>query len=321
MHPIFGILSKILFLACYIIHMFGRIKIEICLSLTIVLFGTSCSQSPVPQFNENQAFGYLQLQCQFGPRYPGSTGHQQCLEFLVKELKIKTDRVVEQPFMYTDSTNGKIHTLTNIIASFGNQGDRLLLCAHWDTRPWADYDPDPENRNKPIIGANDGASGVSVLLEIAQILKNSPPPIGVDIILFDGEDSGDQNDVESWCLGSRYFARNKQYDYMPRYGILLDMIGDSDLHLPVERNSQRYVPKIVNLVWSKAEELGLRVFDRSLGNQIIDDHLELLRVGIPIIDIIDFDYPYWHTLQDTEDKCSPKSLGIIGSLLVHLIYE
>ncbi len=296
-------------------------KINLCSILILFLFGTSCSQNSVPPFDEMHSFGYLQTQCQFGPRYPGSSGHQHCLEFLIEELKTTTDRVVEQPFMHTDSARGKTYTLVNIIASFGDQGNRLLLCAHWDSRPWADQDPDPENRNKPIIGANDGASGVAVLLEIAQILKNTPPPFGVDIVLFDGEDSGNQNDGESWCLGSRYFAQNKQYRYMPRYGILLDMIGDSDLYLPVERNSQRYAPEIVNLVWSKAEELDLRVFDRSLGYQIIDDHLELIRVGIPMVDIIDFDYTYWHTLQDTEDKCSPKSLGIIGTLLAHLIYE
>ena len=287
----------------------------------IVLLGTSCSQGQIPVFNETQAFDYLRIQCDFGPRYPGSTGHKNCLDFLVKELKTVADRVVQQPFQHTDPNTDKTYTMTNVIASFGNQGDRLLLCAHWDTRPWADQDPDPENRDKPIIGANDGASGVAVLLELARIFNGSPPPMGVDIVLFDGEDSGYSNNPRSWCLGSRYFTQNKQYNYQPRYAILLDMIGDRDLHIPIEMNSQRYAPDVVDLVWSKAEELGLGVFDRSPGPQMIDDHLELLQVGIPAIDIIDFDYPYWHTLQDTEDKCSPESLGIIGTLLVHLIYE
>ncbi|MBN2030250.1 M28 family peptidase [bacterium] len=299
----------------------GFIKIQFSLILIIILGGNGCAQSQIPTFDEVKAFDYLKIQCQFGPRYPGSVGHKNCLEFLVRELKETTDRVIQQPFIHTLSGMNKTITMTNVIASFGDQGDRLLLCAHWDTRPWADRDPDPENRDKPIIGANDGASGVAVLLEMAQILRAFPPAIGVDIVLFDGEDSGTSNNAESWCLGSRYFAQQKQAAYLPRYAILLDMIGDNDLHIPIERNSQRYAPEIVNKVWSKAEELGLDVFDRSLGYQMIDDHLELLRVGIPAIDIIDFDYPYWHTLQDTEDKCSPESLNIIGTLLVHLIYE
>lgn len=297
------------------------IKLQSFLILIILVVWTSCAQSQIPIFDEAGAFDYLKIQCQFGPRYPGSTGHQNCLEFLVQELKKTTDRVLQQPFTNTFSGMDKTITMTNVIASFGDQGDRLLLCAHWDTRPWADRDPDSENRDKPIIGANDGASGVAVLLEMAQILKASPPEIGVDIVLFDGEDSGTSNSAESWCLGSRYFAQQKQPHYLPRYAILLDMIGDKDLHIPIERNSQRYAPEIVDAVWTKAEELGLGAFDRSLGYQMIDDHLELLRVGIPAIDIIDFDYPHWHTLQDTEDKCSPESLGIIGTLLVHLIYE
>ena len=297
------------------------IKIQLSISFFIILLGAGCSQSQIPTFDQTRAFNYLKIQCQFGPRHPGSAGHQQCLDFLVNELRETADHVVKQPFVHQDSRTNQTYTMTNIIASFGDQGDRLLLCAHWDTRPWADYDPDPENHDKPIIGANDGASGVAVLLEMARILKAFPPSMGIDIVLFDGEDSGNSGSVESWCLGSRHFAQNKQANYLPRYAILLDMIGDKDLYLPVERNSQRYAPEIVNRVWSKAEELGFHAFDRSPGQQMIDDHLELLRVGIPAIDIIDFDYPYWHTLQDTEDKCSPESLGIIGTLLVHLIYE
>lgn len=291
------------------------------ISTIFLLVFSSCSQSQVPTFDQNSAFEYLQKQCAFGPRNPGSPGHQKCLRFLVEELEQMADAVVEQPFLQTVYREKKSYQFTNVIASFGNQGERVLLCAHWDTRPWADQDSDPKNRNKPLLGANDGASGVAVLLEIARILKQVPPPRGVDIVLFDGEDSGTEGRNESWCLGSRHFAQNKRSDYNPRYGILLDMIGDRDLYLPIERNSQKYAPELVHSVWTKAEELGLPAFDRSLGFEMIDDHLELLNVGIPVIDIIDFDYPYWHTLQDTEDKCSPESLGIIGTLLLHLIYE
>ena len=277
--------------------------------------------SQVPDFDEGRAFGYLEKQCQFGPRNPGSEGHRKCRQFLVEELREKADTVVQQPFLHTIPGYQQTHTLTNIIASFGSQNDRILLCAHWDTRPWADLDPETKNRDKPIIGANDGASGVAVLLEIAQILNQHPPPVGVDIVLFDGEDSGINDRPDTWCQGSRYFAQTKKPDYRPRYGILLDFVGDRDLHLPVEGHSQKYAPKLVDRVWTKAEELNLPAFDRTIGIEVIDDHLELLNVGIPTIDIIDFDYPYYHTLEDTEDKCSPESLGIVGTLLLHLIYE
>jgi hypothetical protein len=294
--------------------------ITLCLILCL-FFQVSCTQSQVPQFDGEAAYEYLRKQCDFGPRAPGSTGHDRCLEFLFDELKKFTDTVVKQPFLFTNHRDQTRFTLHNVVASFGSQGDRILLCAHWDTRPWADRDPDRKNRKKPILGANDGASGVAVLLQVARILAENPPPVGIDIVLFDGEDSGLEGQDETWCQGSRYFAQNKQPGYFPRYGILLDFVGDKDLHFPVEVNSYEYAPEIVDLVWTKAEELGLHPFDRAMGYQIIDDHLELLKVGIPAVNIIDFDYPYYHTLEDTEDKCSPESLGIVGTLLLHLIYD
>jgi hypothetical protein len=286
-----------------------------------VIANASCSSSQVPPFNPERAFEYLKKQCAFGPRNPGSDGHRRCLTFLVEELEKYADTVVRQPFMFTDYRTQKSHTLTNVIASFGRQGERILLCAHWDTRPIADFDPDPKKRDMPIPGANDGASGVAILLEISRILKENPPVRGIDIILFDGEDSGQEGRSDTWCQGSRYFADNKGLNYRPRYGILIDMIGDRDLHIPVERYSQQYAPDLVDRVWTKAEDLGLYAFDRSLGPDVVDDHRELFRVGIPAIDLIDFDYPYWHTTQDTEDKCSAESLGMVGTLLLHLVYE
>ena len=297
------------------------VGIFLCLVTFSILWGAFSPQGQVPEFDEERAFDYLEKQCDFGPRNPGSEGHRNCLRFLVEELKKSADTVEEQPFLHTDFRDRQTHTLTNVIASFGEQDERILLCAHWDTRAWADFDPDPKNRDRPILGANDGASGVAVLLEIARILKQHPPPMGVDIVLFDGEDAGLEGQSETWCQGSRYFAQRKRYDDHPRYAILVDMIGDRDLRLPVERNSQKYAPELVNRVWTRAEELGLSAFDRSLGVEMTDDHLELLRVGIPAIDIIDFEYSYWHTLQDTPDKCSPASLGVVGTLLLCLFYE
>jgi len=282
---------------------------------------TSCSKSQVPEFDQEKAFCHLKQQCDIGYRYPGSKGHNECLEYLYAELKKYTNAVVKQPFPFTDPRTGKSYQLNNIICSFGKQSQRILLCAHWDTRPIADQDPDPEKRDEPVLGANDGASGVAVLLEIARIMKLNSPPVGVDIVLFDGEDSGIEGNNDTWCYGSRFFAQHKRADYLPQYGILLDMIGDRDLHIPVEGYSQQYVPEVVDKVWSKAESLGLTVFDRGSEYYMVDDHLELIKVGIPCVNVIDFTYPYWHTVEDTPDKCSPESLGIIGTLVLHLIYE
>ena len=144
--------------------------------LFLIFVNVSCSRSQIPEFDQNLAFEYLRKQCQFGPRNPGSDGHRKCLAYLDEELGKYADSVVKQPFQHTIPQNNKTVTLSNVIASFGSQGDRILLCAHWDTRPWADFDSDPGNRDTPILGANDGASGVAVLLEIARILKANPPP-------------------------------------------------------------------------------------------------------------------------------------------------
>jgi len=226
-----------------------------------------------------------------------------------------------QPFPFTNLRTGKSYTLYNIVASFGQQGRRILLAAHWDTRPWADRDPNPKNRNRPIIGANDGASGVAVLLEIAHHLKAQPPQVGVDIVLFDGEDSGREGHDDEFLQGSRYFAAHKSPDYVPEFGIVVDMVGDRELTLYIEQNSFRYARQVVDRVWRKAEELGITEFIRDARYQVVDDHLPLLEVGIPCIDVIDFEYPYWHTLEDTPDKCSPESLEKVGQVLLHVIYE
>jgi len=291
--------------------------------LFVVLFFLSAAslQSQIPDFNEKRAFEYLQKQCRFGPRNPGSSGHRECLEFLVMELRKTADAVITQPFPMTDPHDNRIYTGTNIIAYFGSRTDCIILCAHWDTRARADRDPDPKNHNIPIQGANDGASGVAVLLEVAQVLNQNPPSRGVTIVLFDGEDAGIEGQDMTWCQGSRYFAKNKKPGYNPSYGILVDLVGDKDLYLPYELYSMRYAPDLVRRVWETAINLGLPAFDNSPGYHVVDDHQELFKVGIPCINIIDFDYPHWHTIQDTEDKCSPESLGVVGSLLVYLIYE
>jgi glutaminyl-peptide cyclotransferase len=280
---------------------------------------------PVPQFSGTAAFEYLLAQTKFGPRNPGSAGHANCLDYLKGEFRRLADAVILQEFSHTGYRGEQIR-LTNIISSFNLRAtNRLLFAAHWDTRPFADQDADPKKRQLPILGANDGASGVAVLLQLARILKENPPSIGVDIVLFDGEDLGRSNDYDNFLLGSKYFAKNKAPAFNPTYGILLDMIGDSQLEIRKEKNSLRYAPEIVRHVWSVAEAFGLREFSTEEGPEVYDDHVPLNEAGIRTIDLIDFHYPdqsnrYWHTTEDTPDKCSPRSLEAVGTLLTHLIY-
>jgi Zn-dependent M28 family amino/carboxypeptidase len=243
----------------------------------------------------------------------------------VSTLRGLADEVRTQEFTHT-GYGGEQLRLTNIIASFRPKDPaRILLCAHWDTRPRAEQDETRSRRNDPIPGANDGASGVAVLMEVAGLLKNIPPSIGVDIVLFDGEDYGKEGDHASYLLGSRYFAEHKGGDYIPRFGILLDMVGDKFLELPRERYSLRYAPDVVAMVWKTAASLGVQQFHDETGEEIMDDHLPLNEAGIQTIDIIDFNYPdptnrYWHTHQDTPEHCSAESLEAVGVVITSVVY-
>jgi len=302
-----------------------------CFSLAAILSGAALalglaacggkSTADLPKFDGGRAFAYLQKQCDFGPRVPGSAAHAACLDFLVSELRGRGAQVGKQSFSRQLPRFEKPVTLTNIVASFHrDKTERVLLCAHWDSRPWADQDSLVANRDLPVPGANDGASGVAVLLEVARQIQLAEPRYGVDIILFDGEDAGLPGENDSYALGSQYFAENKDARYWPRFGILLDLVGDRDLEIYQERNSLKYAPKIVKKVWQQAEELGLTAFRNSPRFEVTDDHLPLLRSGIPCIDIIDFDYPFWHTTEDTPDKCSAESLAQVGQLLLAVVY-
>lgn len=283
-----------------------------------------------PTFNGARAFRYLQLQCDFGPRVPGTEAHRRCGDFLVSELRKYAHRVKEQTFHYRDRRDStRVYSGRNIVASFNlhpARNFRVLLCAHWDSRPRADKDPDPHNRQQPVPGANDGASGVAVLLEMARLLHESPLDYGVDIVLFDLEDLGDYTDspitpdsLNPFGIGSEHFAKTNP-TYRPAFGILLDMIGDRDLRIEREGYSQRYAPQIVEKVWRAAKQVGATAFVDEVGGAIKDDHYAFLRRGLKVIDLIDFDYPYWHTVADTPDKCSPESLQQVGKVLVEVLW-
>ena len=268
-------------------------------------------------FSAKSSFAYLEKQCEFGPRVPGTTVHQETAAYLFAELEKYADEVVFQPFEFQHQD--RTIQMNNILARFGEDlGGTMLLAAHWDTRPFADRDPDIANRNTPILGANDGASGVAVLLEVARVLKYRPPPIEVIIVLFDGEDYG--RTVSTMFLGSTHFAKNMD-GWEADFGILLDMVGDRTLELPMEGYSWNAARALTEAIWRRAEELGLPAFQHRLGPAIMDDHLPLIQSGVPTIDIIDFDYPYWHTVEDTPDKCSAESLEVVGRLVLDIIYS
>ena len=286
---------------------------------------SSCNNT-VPKFDKDNAFRYLVEQCEFGPRNPNSNGYKQCLDYLQKTLSGFADTILLQPFVLDDLVNEESYDLTNIIARFKvDEPEQLLIGAHWDTRPWADEDPEPEKRNDPIIGANDGASGVAVVLELARILNASPPPIGVTLVLFDGEDMGRSGIPKSYAQGSLAFAKDLPIE-KPDEAIILDMIGDAELHIPIERFSYQQNRKLVKKLWGLAKELSLDAFESRIVHTIYDDHVPLwAEAEIPAIDIIDFNYPnsysnYWHTTQDLPENCSAESLGQVGTLLAHYIY-
>ncbi len=290
-----------------------------------MLVSIGCGKK-VPEFSGKNAFQYLEKQCSFGPRNPGSKGYKDCLSYLLQQMQSTADTVWIQPFNYNDPDRGDNYNLQNIIARFNTNAEKqILLGAHWDTRPWSDQETELTNQNKPFLGANDGASGVAVLLEIAHILKEKPSETGVTIIFFDGEDLGMSGEDRSYAQGSQFFAKNLPIP-KPDHAIIIDMIGDKNLHLPIERLSYRNAPRLTRKLWKLANKLNLPAFDQTLGYSIFDDHVPLWEFAkIQSIDIIDFDYPnkrenYWHTQKDTPDKCSPASLAQVGTLLTNHIY-
>lgn len=230
--------------------------------------------------------------------------------------------------------DGTKFPLTNLTASYNPEASqRILLMAHWDTRPWADKDPNPANHTQPILGANDGSSGVGVLLEVTRLLGSvaAPQMIGVDIVLFDGEDCGSYSNEENWCLGSTHWSKNPHVaGYQAMDGILLDMVGGRDATSYWEYSSKSYASQLLTKVWSKAAELDYGSFSRQVdGGGLTDDHVPITRnLGIPYIDIVSYDpqseegfAPYWHTLQDNMSNISAETLGIVGHIVMAVLKD
>ncbi|MDH3215221.1 MAG: M28 family peptidase [Candidatus Krumholzibacteria bacterium] len=237
-------------------------------------------------------------------------------------LKRAGAKVTLQRFSTPDPYQSRTLNLTNIVGSFfPNRKQRLLLAAHYDTRPWADEEEDEKLWQQSIVGANDGASGVAVLLELADILaQRRPKRVGVDLVFFDGEDYGKAGDLQFYLLGSKHFVANLQ-GYRPECGIVLDMVGAEGGKIRQEGNSLSVAPQLTQELFARAARLGLDVFVPQRSEPIYDDHVPLLQAGIPTVDLIGLPYPYWHRLGDTPDKCSKETLRQVGTLVVDFIYD
>lgn len=296
-----------------------------------------------PAFNADSAYAFTKAQCDFGPRNMNSRGHDLCGEWIVNKFREYGCKVTTQRANLT-GYDGTTLRSCNIMASINPEATtRILLCAHWDSRPWADNDPDQSNWKKPIIAANDAASGVAVMLELARIINNGKaekvlrPQLGVDFVCFDAEDWGTPqwadvpDDADSWALGAQYWSKNLPQGYEARYGILLDMVGGVGAQFFQEGISLQYAPEIVKKVWRSAREVGFgSYFPKRMGGMVTDDHVPVNRYAkIPTIDIIPF-YPdckqsgfgpTWHTLADNMENIDRNTLRAVGQTLVQVIYK
>lgn len=280
------------------------------------------------EFSGARAMELVVAQCDLGPRTPGSEGNRQLREMIVDLARKQGLGVSTLCFEAADPMSDQTLQLCNVVVSAGPRGGkRLWLGAHYDTRPVSDHDEDPELRSTPLVGANDGASGVAVLLHLMEIMGKTPPSRGVDLMFFDGEDSGLSGAPTSFCLGSQRLAAtcrdfsNPLSAGTPIGVVILDMVGKKDLQIPMEGYSRVNAPAWTNAVFARAEKLGLKAFVPDQGPAVYDDHVPFLEQGIPAVDLIDFDFPQWHTTGDTPEVCSAASLEQVGRLMVDLIFN
>jgi glutamine cyclotransferase-related protein len=296
-----------------------------------------------PSFNADSAYAFTKAQCDFGPRDMNSRGHDLCGEWIVSKFKEYGCRVTTQTATLAGYDGTKLRS-RNIMASINPEATtRILLCAHWDSRPWADNDPDSANWRKPILAANDAASGVAVMLELARIIRKSKDEkafnkqLGIDFVCFDAEDWGTPqwadvaDNADSWALGAQYWSKNLPQGYEARYGILLDMVGGVGAKFYREGMSMQYAPEIVKKVWRAAREVGFgSYFPKEDGGVITDDHVPVNQFAkIPTIDIIPYYAdcqqssfgPTWHTLADNMENIDKNTLKAVGQTLVQVIYK
>jgi hypothetical protein len=272
-------------------------------------------------FDGERALALVRAQLDFGARVPGSDGHRRTGDWLVETLRPLADTVLEQTWTHVTAAGDSL-PMRNILARFRpDAADRVFYVTHWDTRPISEKASDPAQQVLPVPGANDGGSGTAVLLHLAELLKATPPAVGVDLLFVDGEDYGDFGTDTDVLIGSKWFAQHPMVaDHRPLFGVLWDMIGDADLVIRQEAYSVEGAPEVVTRVWETARRLGYGdVFVDESAGAITDDHVPLLRAGYRVIDVIDLDYPPHHTPDDTIDKVSARSLKVVGDVAWELI--
>lgn len=272
-------------------------------------------------FSGARAMEYIRAQLEFGPRVPGTEAHQRAGDWIVAQMRTRADTVIEQRFSHVTS-DGDTLPMRNIFARIKPAAtQRVLYIAHWDTRPTSERASNPADRAQPVPGANDGASGVALLMAVADVMKTTPPEWGVDLLFVDGEDYGEFAAGHDVLIGSKYFAQHLPApDYRPLFGVVWDMIGDANLGIYQEGHSVRRAPEIVSRVWQTAADLGYsRFFVPRVGESITDDHVPLLDAGLRVIDVIDIEFVAHHTPFDTIDKVSERSLQIVGDVAVRLL--
>jgi len=290
----------------------------------VVLLIASCERGGprAGKFDGELALGYAKAQLDFGTRIPGTPGAQRAGDWIIARMRERADTVIVQGWTQT-LTDGRPLPLRNILARFRpDLPDRVLYLAHWDTRPISDGSADPAERKLPMPGANDGAAGIGLFVALGDALKKKPPAVGVDLLFVDGEDYGNFDANTDVLMGSTYFASHlPSPSYRPIFGVLWDMIGDRDLQIKKEQMSVAQAPEVVSRVWDTAKDLGHDdVFvDQLTPFGITDDHVPLLKAGLRVIDVIDYDYPYHHRPSDTIDKISAKSLSIVGEVAEALL--
>lgn len=286
--------------------------------------GGGKKDSFVPDFDGERAYSYIIKQVSFGPRVPATDNSRRCREYLIDFFDSLGARVDTMQFVHIEKATGKEKPMVNIIAGFdGTDRDdpkRYLLAAHYDSRPRAEYDPDSSKVGNWIDGANDGASGVAVLMELANLFAGRRPRVNIDLALLDGEDFGPTGRLDEYFLGAKEMVkRNISGKYY--FALVIDMVGDKDLKIYREEFSDKYSPQITDWIWNVARELGETTFVDSVGYAIHDDHLSFMTVRLQAAVIIDFNYIYWHTTHDTPDKCSPGSLESVGRVVSTLLYR
>ncbi|MDE7135369.1 MAG: M28 family peptidase [Muribaculaceae bacterium] len=281
------------------------------------------------KFDADSAYQFIADQVEFGPRVVGSAAHARCADYIAAKLKAYGAEVIVQDTTYTDQ-NDKSQRVRNIMGRFNPHAERaVMLLAHYDTRPWADEDPDETKHSTPIDGANDGGSGVAVMLEIARNASQLPAAKGLDLLFVDNEDAGTHQDDLSWCIGSQAWAAYRQSTDRPiDYAILLDMVGGKDACFPREYFSEVNAKGVNDLIWATARQLGYaNRFPDRISGAINDDHVPLLKIGIPTVDIIETDpdaggfNPTWHTTADNLQNIDPATLNVVGRTVTAVLMK